>query len=103
LSRADGRIDWSLPAAAIERQTRAFDPWPGAFSTFGTEVLKVLEAEVVPGAGEPGRVLDAALTVACGEGALRITRLQRAGRGPVTAADFLRGFALPAGSRLGVE
>jgi methionyl-tRNA formyltransferase len=101
LTRADGRIDWSLPAARIERQTRAFDPWPGAFSTFGAEVLKVLEAEVAPGTGEPGLVLDAALTVACGEGALRITRLQRAGRGPVTAAEFLRGFALPAGSRLG--
>jgi methionyl-tRNA formyltransferase len=101
LTRADGRIDWSLPATRIERQTRAFDPWPGAFSTFGAEVLKVLEGEVVPGTGEPGLVLDAALTVACGEGALRITRLQRAGRGPVTAAEFLRGFALPAGSRLG--
>jgi methionyl-tRNA formyltransferase len=101
LTRADGRIDWSLPAARIERQTRAFDPWPGAFTNFGSEVLKVLEAEVVPGTGEPGLVLDAALTVACGEGALRITRLQRAGRGPVTAADFLRGFDVPAGSRLG--
>jgi methionyl-tRNA formyltransferase len=105
LTRADGRIDWTLPATRIERQTRAFDPWPGAFSTLGTDVLKVLEAEVVPDTiekrGEPGLVLDEALTVACGEGALRITRLQRAGRGPVTAADFLRGFALPAGSRLG--
>ena len=102
LTRADGRIDWNLPAARIERQTRAFDPWPGAFSTFGAEVLKVLEAKVVPGTtGQPGLVLDAALTIACGEGALRITRLQRAGRGPVTAAEFLRGFALPAGSRLG--
>jgi methionyl-tRNA formyltransferase len=101
LTRADGRIDWNLPATRIERQTRAFDPWPGAFSSFGAEVLKVLEAETVPGTGEPGLVLDAALTVACGEGALRITRLQRAGRGPVTAAEFLRGFALPAGSRLG--
>jgi methionyl-tRNA formyltransferase len=101
LTRADGRIDWTLPAERIERQTRAFDPWPGAFSTFGAEVLKVLEAEVVPGTGEPGLVLDAALKVACGEGALRITRLQRAGRGPVTAAEFQRGFAVPAGSRLG--
>jgi len=101
LTRADGRIDWSLPADRIERQTRAFDPWPGAFSTFGTEVLKVLEGEVVPGSGEPGLVLDASLTVACGESALRITRLQRAGRAPVTAADFLRGFAVPAGRRLG--
>ena len=101
LTRADGRIDWSLPAARIERQTRAFDPWPGAFSTVGREMLKVLEAEVVPGSGQPGLVLDAALTVACGDGALRITRLQRAGRAPVTAADFVRGFAVPAGSRLG--
>jgi methionyl-tRNA formyltransferase len=101
LTREDGRIDWTLPAARIERQTRAFDPWPGAFSTLGSEVLKVLEAEVVAGTGQPGLVLDAALTVACGEDALRITRLQRAGRGPVTAGDFLRGFALPAGSRLG--
>jgi methionyl-tRNA formyltransferase len=101
LTRADGRIDWTLPAARIERQTRAFDPWPGAFSNFGAEVLKVLEAEVVPGSGQPGLVLNTALTVACGEGALKITRLQRAGRAPVTAADFLRGFALPAGSRLG--
>ncbi len=101
LSRADGRIDWSLPADRIERQTRAFDPWPGAFTTLGAEVLKVLEAEVVPLSGEPGRVLDAALTVGCGVDALRILRLQRAGRGAVTAAEFLRGFALPAGSRLG--
>ena len=101
LSRADGRIDWSLPADRIERQTRAFDPWPGAFTTLGAEVLKVLEAEVVPLHGEPGRVLDAALTVGCGTDALRILRLQRAGRGAVTAAEFLRGFAVPAGSRLG--
>ncbi|WP_419757437.1 methionyl-tRNA formyltransferase [Acidisoma sp.] len=101
LTRADGRIDWSLPAERIERQTRAYDPWPGAFSTIGTEVLKVLEAEVVSGAGEPGLVLDDALAIACGENALRIIRLQRAGRGPVTAAEFLRGFALPVGSRLG--
>jgi methionyl-tRNA formyltransferase len=101
LSRADGRIDWGLPADRIERQTRAFDPWPGAFTTLGAEVLKVLEAEVVPLSGEPGRVLDAALTVGCGADALRILRLQRAGRGAVTAAEFLRGFAVPAGSRLG--
>jgi methionyl-tRNA formyltransferase len=102
LTRADGRIDWTLPAHRIERQTRAFDPWPGASTTFGTEVLKVLDAEVIALAGEPGVVLDSALTVACGQSALRVLRLQRAGRGPVTAAEFLRGFALPAGSRLGV-
>ncbi|MBW4022577.1 MAG: methionyl-tRNA formyltransferase [Proteobacteria bacterium] len=102
LTRADGRIDWTMSAARIERQTRAFDPWPGAFTTLGSEVLKVLEAEAVAGhPGEPGLVLDGALTVVCGEDALRILRLQRAGRGPVTAAEFLRGYALPPGSRLG--
>jgi methionyl-tRNA formyltransferase len=101
LSRADGRIDWNLPADRIERQTRAFDPWPGAFTTHGAEVLKVLEAAVVPLQGEPGQVLDAALTIGCGADALRILRLQRAGRGAVTAAEFLRGFPMPAGSRLG--
>jgi methionyl-tRNA formyltransferase len=101
LTRADGRIDWTWAAERIERQTRAFDPWPGAFTSFGPEVLKVLEAEVVNGSGEPGHVLDDRLTVACGSAALRIHRLQRAGRGPVAAGDFLRGFAIPAGSRLG--
>jgi methionyl-tRNA formyltransferase len=101
LSRADGRIDWTLSAARIERQTRAFDPWPGAFTTFEADVLKVLEAEVVEGSGTPGLVLDDRLTIACGAAALRLLRLQRAGRGAVSAADFLRGFAVPAGSRLG--
>ncbi len=61
----------------------------------------MLEAEVVNGSGEPGHVLDDRLTVACGNAALRILRLQRAGRGPMAARDFLRGFAIPAGSRLG--
>jgi methionyl-tRNA formyltransferase len=100
LTREDGRIDWTLDAARIERQTRAFDPWPGAFTTLGADVLKILDAEVVPGAGghaPPGTVLDDRLTVATGHGALRILRLQRAGRGPAAAGDFLRGFAVPAG------
>lgn len=101
LTRADARIDWTKPAAAILRQIRAFDPWPGTFTTLAAEQLKVLDAELAEGAGEPGTVLDEALTVACGDGALRITRLQRAGRGPVPAADFLRGFAVPAGTKLG--
>jgi methionyl-tRNA formyltransferase len=101
LTRADGRVDWSLPADRIERQTRAFDPWPGAFTSFGQELLKVLEARIVDGAGEPGTIIDEKLTIACGTDALRIVKLQRAGRGPMAADDFLRGFALPVGSRLG--
>lgn len=101
LSRADARIDWGKPALEIERQVRAFDPWPGTFTTLGNEPLKILDAELADGSGAPGIVIDEALTVACGEGALRITRLQRAGRAPVPAADFLRGFAVPAGTKLG--
>ncbi|MCB8874679.1 methionyl-tRNA formyltransferase [Acidisoma silvae] len=101
LSRADARIDWSKTAVAIERQVRAFDPWPGTFTTLGTDPLKVLDVALADGEGEPGEVLDNALTVACGEGALRITRLQRAGRAPAAAADFLRGLAVLPGSKLG--
>jgi methionyl-tRNA formyltransferase len=104
LSRSDGRIDWEQPAAQIERQIRAFDPWPGAFTTFGAETLKLLDAEVVTSPpGPPGIVLDDRLTVSCGESALRILRLQRAGRAPAAADAFLRGFAILAGTRLGPE
>lgn len=101
LTREDGRIDWAQPAAACLRQIRAFDPWPGTFTTLGGETLKILDAEAVADEGAPGTVLDDRLTVACGEGALRILRLQRAGRGPMAAGDFLRGLAIPPGTRLG--
>lgn len=101
LTRENGRIDWTKPADAILRQIRAFDPWPGTFTTLGPDTLKVLEAEAAPGQGEAGRVIDDNLTIACGEGALRILRLQRAGRAPVAAGDFLRGMAVPVGSLLG--
>jgi len=63
----------------------------------------VLAAEPAPGEGPPGRVLDDRLTVACGEGALRLTRVQRAGKAPMGAAEFLRGFPLPAGTDLPAE
>lgn len=101
LTRENGRIDWTKPADAILRQIRAFDPWPGTFTTLGPDTLKVLEAEAAPGQGEAGRVIDDNLTIACGGGALRILRLQRAGRAPVAAGDFLRGMAVPVGSLLG--
>ncbi|GAB0114044.1 methionyl-tRNA formyltransferase [Acidisoma sp. C75] len=107
LSRADGQIAWGLPAAAIERQIRAFDPWPGSFTTLGGEMLKVLdaalcpEAETAAAAAPPGAVLDDRLTVACGGGALRLLAVQRAGRAAMAAADFLRGTPIPPGTRLG--
>ena len=104
LTREEGRLDWRRPAVALERQIRALTPWPGAWFEAGGDRIKVLSAEVVESAGSsdarPGQVLDDRLTVACGEGALRLTKLQRAGKSPVAAADFLRGFALPAGTLL---
>jgi methionyl-tRNA formyltransferase len=101
LSREDGRIDWARDADAIERQVRAFDPWPGTFSTVDGAVLKVLAAEVADGSGSPGTLLDDRLCVACGHGALRLTRVQLAGRAAMDAESFLRGHKLPPGTRLG--
>lgn len=101
LTREDGRIDWQRDAAAIERQVRAFDPWPGSFTLLGGTILKVLAAELVACSGPPGTTMDDRLTVACGAGALRLTRMQLAGGGPMAAEAFLRGHQVPRGMRLG--
>lgn len=101
LEREESRLDWRLPAADLERRVRAFQPSPGAWCEAAGSRLKVLAARVLPGSGQaPGTVVDEALTVACGEGALRLERVQREGKAPTDAAAFLRGFAVPAGSRL---
>ena len=100
LEKREGRLDWRQPAAALERRVRAFTPWPGAYFQLGGETIKVLRAAVVSSGGAPGLLLDDALTVACGEDALRLLEVQRAGKKPLAAADFLRGFALPKGEVL---
>jgi len=102
LRREEAWLDWREPAEALERQVRAFDPWPGAFFEASGERIRVLVAEAKPQAASapPGTVLDARLTIACGEGAFRPLRLQRPGRGALDAAAFLRGFALPPGTML---
>jgi methionyl-tRNA formyltransferase len=101
LSRGEGRLDWHRPAEELERMVRALNPAPGVWFERGGERIKVLAAEVVPSrSGAPGTVLDAALAVACGGGALRLTRLQRAGRAPVDAEAFLRGYPVAAGAVL---
>lgn len=100
LTRADALIDWNRPAKIIERQVRAFLPWPGTETTLSGTSLKVLAAEFVEGCGSPGTVLDNRLTVACGEGALRLVRVQRAGRGVMPTEEFLRGHPVPPGTRL---
>jgi methionyl-tRNA formyltransferase len=95
LAKADGRIDWAQDAEALDRRIRALTPWPGCFFQAGAETIRLLAAEPAPGNGPPGRMLDPQ-TVACGRGALRLLRLQRPGRAAQPAAEFLRGFALPA-------
>ena len=101
LTRDDGRIDWSHDAAALDRQVRALNPWPGTFTTLDGEVLKVLAAVPQAGTGTPGTALDEALLVAAGEGALRLTHVQAPGRAAMPAASFLRGRRVPAGTVLG--
>jgi methionyl-tRNA formyltransferase len=100
LKREDARIDWTWNAAAVERQVRAFDPWPGTFTQLDGAVMKVLTAVLADGEGDPGVVVDEQLTVACGEGALRLTRVQLAGRAAMDTKDFLRGHPVPKGTQL---
>ncbi|MGF1631553.1 MAG: methionyl-tRNA formyltransferase [Kiloniellaceae bacterium] len=104
LEKSEGRLDWRESAAVLDRRVRAFTPWPGAyFEVEGErtrERLKVLAAEPRPESGAPGTVLDGKATVACGAGALRLLKVQRAGKAPMAIEAFLRGFALPPGTVL---
>ncbi len=102
LEPAELKLDWGKTAAELERAVRAFAPRPGAYAVLAGERIKVLGARVETAArdaGTPGTLLDDRLLVACGTDALRLTRLQRAGRAPLDADALLRGFALPAGRR----
>jgi methionyl-tRNA formyltransferase len=101
LTAEDERLDWSRPAVELDRQVRAMTPWPGCWFVHGDERVKVKAAELADGSGPPGTVLDDRLTVACGDGALRLTQVQRAGKKVTDTVDFLRGYALPAGTVLG--
>ena len=100
LTRDEGRLDWNRPATELEHQVRAFSPWPGAWFTHGDDRLKVVAAELAPGSGAPGSVIDDQLTIACGAGALRLLNVQREGRAPMTAAAFLRGYPIARGTVL---
>jgi methionyl-tRNA formyltransferase len=105
LAPAETVIDWSASADAIDRSVRAFDPAPGAQTTLAGAVLKIWKASPLPGRfGAPGvvtRAEAAGIVVACGDGALNVTRLQRAGSKPMPAAAFLAGRPLAIGTRLG--
>ncbi|HEY6896257.1 MAG TPA: methionyl-tRNA formyltransferase [Rhodocyclaceae bacterium] len=102
IDKAEARIDWSLPATDLARRIRAFNPFPGAVTELHETPIKLWHAEPAAGHGEPGTVLavaDDGVTVACGDGALRLTELQKPGGKRLAARDFLHGFALAAGDR----
>ncbi len=100
IATEEARIDWSRSAEEIERQVRAFAPVPGAFFEVAGERVRLLAADVAVGGGAPGAVIDDALTIACGAGLIVPRQVQRAGRGVMTPAELLRGFPIPAGTRL---
>jgi methionyl-tRNA formyltransferase len=102
IDKAESRIDWSKPAHAVLRHIHGLSPFPGAWSEIGDEGarVKILRCELAKGAGAPGSVLDDHLTIACGEGAIRAIELQRAGKAPMKAAEFLRGTPVRPETRL---
>jgi methionyl-tRNA formyltransferase len=101
ISKDEARIDWSKDARQIDCLIRGLSPWPGAFTEVKGERLKILYAEPVDARGEAGTVIGDDLIVACGEGALKLKKVQRAGSRAMEAAELLKGFALPPGTKLG--
>lgn len=99
ISKDEARIDWTKSAREIDGHVRGLSPFPGAWTEVNGERLKVLYAEPVSSSGQPGVLLDDALTVACGDGALKLLKVQRAGKSAMTADDLLKGFALPRGTQ----
>lgn len=100
IDKAEARVDWTRPAAGTDRLIRGLSPHPGAWCHIRGERVKLLGSCLADGAGAPGEVLDDALTVACATGALRLLRLQRAGRAAQDAGEFLRGTPVPRGTIL---
>ncbi|MBR0851782.1 methionyl-tRNA formyltransferase [Bradyrhizobium diazoefficiens] len=100
IDKAEARIDWSKPARAVLRHIHGLSPFPGAWAELDARV-KILRCELAKGSGAPGEVLDDRLTIACGEGAIRILELQREGKARMQAADFLRGVPVTPPMRFG--
>ena len=101
IDKAETHIDWSKPWQQVHDHCRGLSPFPGAWFEFpGAGRVKVLRTTKGDGSGKPGQVLDDRLTIACGDGSVRIVALQRAGGKPMSAEEFLRGMPLAAGSVL---
>ena len=94
IDKNESKIDWNKSAIEIDRQIRGLSPFPGAWFDDGEQRIKVLMSEVVEGSGSPGEILDHA-TIACQSGALKLTRLQRAGKGAMDIKNFLLGYNFP--------
>jgi methionyl-tRNA formyltransferase len=99
IAKDEARIDWTKSATEIDCVIRGLAPSPGAFTEVGGERLKILYAEPVSGNGAPGEIIAGDLTIACGEGALRLLKVQRAGGKLMQAAELLKGFPLSPGTR----
>ena len=100
ISKDETRIDWTKPARQVHDHIRGLSPFPGAWFEFGGVRVKALRSTRGEGRGAPGTVLDDHLTIACGDGAVRLVQVQRAGKQPMQADEFLRGTAVKAGARL---
>ena len=100
IDKSEAQIDWTSPAEEVDRKIRGLSPFPGAWCEIDGQRVKLLASRLADGSGEAGEVLDDALTVACGSGAVELLRLQRAGKGAQDREIFLRGFPVAKGVRL---
>jgi methionyl-tRNA formyltransferase len=100
IDKAEARIEWTKPAHAVLRHIHGLSPFPGAWAELENARVKILRCELAKGSGAPGEVLDDQLTIACGEGAIRILELQREGKARMQATDFLRGVPVKPPMRL---
>lgn len=94
IDKAEARVDWSKPAAMVDRQIRGLSPFPGAWCEVNGERIKLLRSRATTGSGAVGQVLNG-LRIACGDGAVEITLAQREGKRPMSAADILNGLKMP--------
>jgi len=100
IHKSEAKIDWSLPAQTIDRKIRALSPFPGAWTEINGERVKLLASKVIDKENEPGMILDAGFSIACGQKAVEITEAQRPGKSVQKTDVFLRGFRLQQGSKL---
>jgi methionyl-tRNA formyltransferase len=101
IAKSEARIDWSQPWRQVHDHIRGLSPFPGAWFDLDGVRIKVLRSTRGEGSGVPGTTLDASLTIACGDGAVRLSQVQRAGKQPMSAVEFLRGTPVEAGRHAG--